>query len=251
MARDAGQALEDDDRIRLLRTMREWSETGSFLALRNRALITLALHSALRLKELLALDVVQVLQDPTLATIGRLRESAYIRPDQTKGRRKGPRRWTTAGTFVIPEPARIALRLYLKARIARGWLEMPAQYGVPLFVAVKRRSRDNPQPQRLNKRSAQAVFEDLHERARMSQHYRFHDLRHDCLTRCAELSGGNPFKVAAIGRMTLHTAQRYVHTNPIALKELAELAAGTIRKKRRRGELELPTERESDLLGAP
>jgi integrase len=247
MAREAGQALEDDDRVRLLRTLREWSETGSFIALRNRALITLALHSALRLKELLALDVVQLIQDPTQPTIGRLRESAYIRPDQTKGRRKGPRRWTTAGTFVIPEPARIAIRLYLKARIARGWLTMPPEYGVPLFVTIKRRNKANPQPQRLGKRAAQSVFEELHKRAQLAQHYRFHDLRHDCLTRCAELSGGNPFKVAAIGRMTLGTAQRYVHTNPIALRELAELAAGTIRKKRRRSELEIPIEHEADL----
>lgn len=246
MPREAGQALEDDDRVRMLRTLREWSETGSFIAIRNRALLTLALHSGLRLKELLALDVVQLLQDPTLTKVGRLRESAYIMPDQTKGRRKGPRRWTTAGVFVIPEPARIALRIYLMARHKRGWLELPAQHGVPLFVGTKRRSRGAQQPARLAKRAAQTVFEELHVRARLSQHYRFHDLRHDCLTRVAEASNGNPFKVAAIGRMTLHTAQRYVHTNPIALRELAELAATPPRSQRRRSELDMPREIEAD-----
>lgn len=240
--KEPGRDLDDGDRAKALQWLTEQAQRpGAFLHLRNRALVVLGMTSALRLKELLELNVNQLLEDPTTPTLGRLRSSGYVRPEQTKGRRVGPRRWTSAGTFVVTKAAREALRSYLLERIKRGWLTLPCADDVPLFVTWRRTTKEKARtravdvPGRLAKRSAQAAWEDIQARARLAQRYRFHDIRHDALTRMADASNGNPFRVAQFGRLRdIRTAQRYVHGDVGTLEDLAQLASLPTAEARRR-----------------
>lgn len=242
--KEPGRDLDDGDRTKVLQWLNEQAQRpGALLHLRNRALILLGMTSALRLKELLALDVNQVLEDPSTSTLGRLRSSSYIRGEQAKGRRVGERRWEGSGTFVITKVAREALRAYLLERIKRGWLALPCSNDVPLFITWRRTTKATAKvratdvPGRLAKRSAQAAWEDVQARARLVQRYRFHDIRHDALTRMADASNGNPFRVAQHGRLRdIRTAQRYVHGDVATLEELAHLASlpSSARRRRRR-----------------
>lgn len=223
----AGRAIDDRERNRILSTLTKWAAGGSFYALRTRALILLVWGSALRLSEALALDVAQVLEQPDRAELGRIRGSSLVRPEQAKGRRQGEHRWHSGGTFVITSPAAKALRAYLAEAIARGWITLPAQPRDPLFITVKGgRTKGAPSRERLGSRAAQRSWVDTQQRAGIVDLYRFHDLRHDALTRMGDASNGNVFKVAAFGRLRdIRTAQRYVHTSAGSLAELAELAA--------------------------
>lgn len=230
-----GRAVDDADRAKLLATLTQWAAARSFLALRTRALILLAWGSALRLSETLKLDLDQVLEDPSLRKLGRIRSTAYVRGEQAKGRRKGPRRWESAGAFIITKPARAALRDYLIECVRRGWLTLPAPKGTPLFLTIKGRVGKGQRVQRgrLGKRAAQHSFTSLQKRARISDPYRYHDLRHDALTRLGDASNGNPFKVAQFGRLKdIRTAQRYVHGSIATLAELAELASAAPKGRR-------------------
>lgn len=249
---EPGRDIDDGDRERVLAHLKAQAERpDQFLHLRNRALIVLAMTSALRVKELVALNVDQVLEDPRASTLGRLRSSGYLKPDQSKGRRKGPRRWTSAGAFIVTKLARDAVRAYLVERIKRGWLTLPLVAGVdvPLFITWKRttsaraRSRAVDVPGRLSKRAAQLAWTEVQTRSRVAQRYRFHDIRHDALTRMADASNGNPFRVAQFGRLSdINTAQRYVHGDVGTLEDLAHMAAlpNRTRRRRRRRELEAP-----------
>lgn len=225
---EVGRAVDEADRAKLLATLTQWAAARSFYALRTRALVLLAWGSALRLSECLKLDIEQVLEDPNLRKLGRLRGTAYVRGEQAKGRRKGPRRWNSAGAFVITKPARVALREYLIECVRRGWLTLPAPKGTALFLTIKGRVAKGARVQRgrLGKRAAQHSWTALQKRARISETYRFHDLRHDALTRVGDVSSGNVFKVAQFGRLKdIRTAQRYVHGSMATLAELAELAS--------------------------
>lgn len=226
---ELGRAIEPADRNRILRELGNVKK-GNFVSLRDRAIIVTAWGSALRLSEVLALDLDQLLEDPRAATLGRLRGTAYVRPEQAKGRRKGPRRWNSGGTVVIPKRARLALREYLLETIKRGWLTLPAPKGTPVFLAIKHgrangRGERKPLRSRLGKRAAQRAWRQLQVRAGLVQLYRFHDLRHDALTRVGHASKGNPFVVAQYGRLKdIKTALRYVHGSVATLTELGELS---------------------------
>lgn len=236
MTETRGRAIDELDRAKLLATLTQWAASQSFYALRTRALILLAWGSALRLSECLALNVDQILEDPTAETLSRIRGTAYVRADQTKGRRVGHTRWTSAGPFVLTKPARQALRAYLQESIRRGYLSLPPKRGTPLFVTLKGRVDKGQKVKRgrLGKRAAQHSWSSVQRRAGMQDIYRFHDLRHDALTRLGDAAQGNVFKVAQFGRLRdIRTAQRYVHGTIATLAELAELASSPPRTQHR------------------
>ncbi len=194
--------------------MRQWADSGAFHGLRTRALTLLVWGSALRLSEALALDIGQVLQRvPTNPrTIGKVRGTAYLRPSQSKGGH-------AAGAFVITKAARDALRPYLLEGLRRGWIPV-GDADAPLFVTARGGGH-----QRVRKRAAQYAWERLQQRAGIRELYRFHDLRHDAMTRVSNRAGGDMFKVAAFGRLRdIRTTATYVHSDPVALAHLAELA---------------------------
>lgn len=221
-----GRAIEPSDRKALQQTAADQAANGkSFTAIRTHALVLLAWGSALRLKECLALNVDQLV-DVNDSRPWRLRATAYLRPEQSKSRRTGARQWEGGGTFVVSKSARAALRVYLRAAESRGWIAWPPKPNTPLFLTVRGggSSRSTGQ-QRLLRRAAQYQWVSLCKRASVSQPYRFHDLRHDALTRVGEATDGDPFKVASFGRIhSMDTAIRYVHHTATALSALADAA---------------------------
>jgi integrase len=218
------RALTKLDRDRIVAELNRWAAGGSFLALRTRAFVFLAMSSALRTKELLALDVQQVLEDPKHRRTWRVRGDAYLRAAQSKGRRVGTRTWASAGQFVITKRARAALRAYIADCVARGWMTLPPAPGAPLFIAHS--STTGKGHPRIMRGTAQHAWHEAQQRAGLQRdvQYGVHCLRHDALTRMADRTR-DPFKVSKYGRVSIETAQRYVHTSPAAIAELAELAS--------------------------
>lgn len=184
--------------------------------MRTRALVLLMWGSALRVSEALALEVGQVLQSPpaSAARIGRIRGTGYLRATQSK-------RGCGEGPFVITKGARSALRPYLVEAFKRGWLPLEDLAG-PLFITAKGGSHG-----RVGKRAAQTSWRQVQDRASVLEPYRFHDLRHDAVTRVSNRAGGDAYKVAAFARLQdIRTTAVYVHSDPVVLSKLAELADG-------------------------
>jgi integrase len=216
------RCIEPADRKRVLTT---FGKARTLYELRTRALVLLAWGAGLRLKEVCALNLTQVLEDPKAKTLGRIRSQAYLQPRQSKGRRRGNRApWDSAGAFVITKPARVALRQYLRAAQRVGWVAFPPADNAPVFLASGK-GKAGGKTHRISRRSAQHAWTELQKAARIAHGYRFHDLRHDALTRFAEAASGDVFRVARFGRCDPYTALHYVHSSPTALIEIAERAA--------------------------
>jgi len=197
------RALTKRDRDRVFATMQAWANTGSKVALRTRALITLAADTGLRVQELVRLDLGQVLADPDADAV-RIAAKFYLRRDQAKRGDKG------AGNIHVSERARTALRAWIRAARAAQWMQWPAKRGAPLFVG-HRGYRGKPGHGRLSVRAAQWSWHDVQARARIVERYNFHSLRHDAASRL-RAAGGDVFDLAAQLRWRkLEHAQRYVH----------------------------------------
>lgn len=230
---EVGRAIDDGDRERILAELSRWAASRSFYALRTRALVLLVWGSALRLSEALNLNVDQILEDPTAASLSRIRATAVVRAEQSMGRRRGVQRWNSSGAFVLDKAARLALREYLEECERRGWLTFPVAKDTKLFMTLKGgKTKGAPSRERLGKRAAQRSWTLVQAQAKVADHYRFPDLRHDTLTRIGEASLGNVFKVAQFGRLKdIRTAQRFVHGRTASLAELSELASLPNRRK--------------------
>lgn len=221
------RALAPDDKKAILATANEWARAGSFTGLRTRAYVWLALSSGLRVNELCNLNLLQLLDRTERGW--RFRSIAYLRGDQAKGRRVGKRKWNSAGSFHLTKKARTALRLYLNAARKRGWMQWPPVEDQPLFITVKGRGSDGHGANhhvRLSSRTAQHAWKKLQKKAGIPsrRQYGTHCLRHEILTRVADATNGNVFKVSAFGRCDVRTALRYVHGSPAELAKLAEQA---------------------------
>lgn len=231
--RTAPKPIAPPDRKALQRQLKLDADTGRFIPLRNRALLLTAWGGALRISEVLALSVdqvIEVLNAPKKGTTmrrsqlrWRVRASTYVKVDQAKGgkahERNGTasvRTWTSAGTVVIPARARRAIAAYVRDALKRDVLDV-VQKGAPLWVQAAT-------GRQLSERAIQYQWVRLQRRAGCGDHYWFHSLRHDALTRFAEACGGDVFKVAAFGRCDPYTAQRYVHLVPRKLSGLADKA---------------------------
>lgn len=213
-----GRSIVPEDRKRLLTALTH-HDPHAFERLRTGALIRLAWTSALRVSECLALDCGQLVEEHG-KTI-RIRSSGYLRTHQAKGAADG--RWSSAGQFVVTLAVARALRLYILEARRRGWLSSDAS--APIFIA-HRRTRNSPDPHgRLTHKGARAAWYRLQRRAGLQRPlYRFHDLRHDAITRFADACKGDAFKVAQFGRIDVRTASRYVHTRFTTIAEIADVA---------------------------
>lgn len=213
MSASAGRAIMPHDRARIRAAMREWAGAG-FHGLRTRALTHLVWGSALRLSEALALEVGQVLEvtPKSAKRLGRVAGTGHLRKEQSK-------RGSASGPFVITRIAREALHAYILEALQRGWIPT-LDPSAALFVTAKGGGH-----QRLGKRAAQRSWKLVQERARVMTTYRFHDLRHDALTRYSSRTNGDMYKVAAFGRLRdLRTSAVYVHSDPQEIFRIAELA---------------------------
>lgn len=206
-------ALTIGDRKRVNVALREWASSGSVVGMRNRALITLAQDTGLRLAELCALDVAQLTLPPFTAPV--ITSCFQLRAAQAKGRRS---RWVD-----VPGRSRSALRSYLRAARAAGWIAGLDAPG-PLFVTHRGRAGVRGHG-RLSRRSAQHAWHEVQARARLRSRYNFHALRHDCADRLR--AHADTFELAEqLGWTDIRTAVKYVQKPTRARRaELAELAA--------------------------
>jgi integrase len=219
MANRHGRAISKEDRAALLAALAR-HRPHDFEALRTRALVHLAWGSGLRLAECIALDVGQLVE--WRGAVPHIRTSSYLRVEQAKGSRHDPAHgWSSAGQFVITPPAAKALRAYLREADTRGWLKRNEG---PVFVSYKpRRAGEHT---RLTPRGARHSWYRLQRRAGLhSPWYRFHDLRHDAISRFSEACNGDVFRVARFARLDTRTAARYVHTSWTTITEIAALAS--------------------------
>lgn len=205
---------DDAERLRAFCDSRTGAE---FAQLRTAALVAVAWGGALRLSEVLALNLDQILMAPRKEKLGKLRPSAFLAIDQSK-------LW---GPFILTPWARAILLRYLRALDDRGWLTLPEGCSpphrpVPLFLTIKGgHTKEAPSRTRLGKRAAQLCFEQLLQAARVPSHYRFGDLRHDALLRVGEASK-DPFTVAQFGRFRdTRTAAQFVQREPHSLAKLS------------------------------
>ena len=215
-----GRSIAAEDRRRLLRALNQ-HHSQDFESLRTRALVLLAWGSALRISECVALDVGQVAE---LNGRGfKLRAASYIRVDQAKGTED----WSSAGQFPITPHAQTALRTYLAEARRRRWMKAD-ELDAPLFITVRpgpRSKASNGRHARLAERSARESFARLQRRTSIPLRYRFHDLRHDAITRFSEACNGNIFRVAQFGRLQdVRTAFRYIHGGIDTIAHIADLA---------------------------
>jgi integrase len=147
----------------------------------------------------------------------------YLRPAQAKGRRVGTEaeQWSSAGTIVIGDVARAALRAYIVELKRRRWCSWPPTADQPLFVAVRRNARAKKarkeQHGRLSVRTLQYQWQALQRQSGLPSPYHFHDLRHTAMTRCAEVVGFNLKLLASFGRCSPQTAMRYLQFSPAKL----------------------------------
>lgn len=187
---------------------------GRPIALRDRALLTLAVTSSLRVSECVALDTEQI-----VTRSGRLevRSQSHLAKWQAKGGRGGP--------FVIGKRARKALRAWIRCRadLLREAAEADRPFDAsdrtgPLFLTTKRPAP--PQHARMAKRTAQRAIEVWCERVGLGGEYSFHDLRHTAVTEF-ERRVSDPFIVARFARHAdVRHSQRYTHVEQI--QEAAE-----------------------------
>ena len=224
-ARRAPRSLLPADRKRIVRELNvrcRPSDRGhvSFCALRLRAAVLLAGGSGLRIGELCKLDAAQVIDD-VAAPRWKLRSVGYLRPVQSKGRRVGPDQWDSAGTFLVSDDARAALRAYVMEAKRRAYLVWPPKAGDPLFVSVRGNSKSGSGRHRLSVRTLQWQWEAFQRHAGLDAPYHWHCLRHDAMTRCSDATNGNIHIVAAFGRCDVLTAAQYVaHPSPQAMLDL-------------------------------
>lgn len=213
------RTLSPEHAARLLEACTE--RQTSFALLRTSALVLVAWGGALRLSEVLALDIAQVLADPKRKKLSQLRETAYLRADQSE----------SPGAFVLTHEARDVLRDYLRALIEREWLALPSTGA--LYLTIKGgHTKGAASRTRLGKRAAQLSFEQLQARLNIRPSYRFGDLRHDALMRFGAVSQ-SPFAVAQFGRMAdTRSAVKFVRSNQgsLAYAQIAAIAQGAREK---------------------
>jgi site-specific recombinase XerC len=146
------KTLTAQEQGRLLRVLRAHASP------RDRALISLALGTGLRLRELVGLNVGDVSQD------GRtVQWRVPLDPKITKGER--------GGTAFLVAGVREELRRYLRAK---GRAKEPLEGRSPLFLSNQRR--------RICLRQVQVLFRKWQTAARFETLYPFHSLRHSAIT---------------------------------------------------------------------
>lgn len=192
----------------------------SLAALRLRAIVMLAAGAALRVSEVCKLNAVQFIDMDQGRGAWKTRSLAYVRPDQSKGRRVGPEQWDSSGTIMLADDTRAALRAYIVEARRRGWIPWPPAPDDPLFVAVRGNGLAGKGRHRLSTRTLQWQWRQVQVQAGIDHPYVFHSLRHDAMTRCAERTNGNAKLLADYGRCDVTTAMQYVHLSPQAMMTL-------------------------------
>jgi len=185
--------LNPDELRDLLRTLDPRSPFGS----RDLAMLTLALHTGLRVSELVGLDVSHA--------------ASSHGPRRTLDLPAGLAKGGSGRLIPLNQVARDAIAAILAFNERRGFSVAP---DAPLLV--------NRHHQRLSTRYVQRLMESLRDRADLDVHATPHTLRHTFASQVARRHGNLRAVQALLGHRRLATVEIYTHVDR---QELAEAVA--------------------------
>ena len=187
------RTLNPDEIRNLLHTLTPRSPFGA----RDLAMLVLALHTGLRVSELVGLDVSHV--------------ASSQGPRQTLDLPAGLAKGGSGRLIPFNQVARDAIADILAFNQRRGFSVAP---GAPLFV--------NRRHQRLSTRYVQRLMEALRNQADLDVHATPHTLRHTFASQVARKHGNLRAVQALLGHRRLATVEIYTHVDR---QELAEAVA--------------------------
>jgi site-specific recombinase XerD len=164
---------------------------------RDYNMVQLALHTGLRVSELVSLDVRHV------AHKGQPREMLYLSPALAKGGRER--------TIPLNTTAQASVQALLDFNKARGFSVEPE---APLFVTRKH--------QRVSVRLVQRLVESLRERGGLSIPATPHTMRHTFASNVASSVGNLRIVQKLLGHKRLSTVEIYTHPTPDQLRAAVE-----------------------------
>jgi integrase len=222
---EGGKALSAEHRLRLIADFaRPGPNDTHFTRVRLRALVYLVWTAALRPNECLALDVAQLLEDPT-ARRTRIAHTCVLAPAQRRDGLRSERAYPHE--FTVPKLTRLALSIYIQQAVVRGWMTS-GEWRVPLFIGTQGR-RGVAEHQRVSLRSIDTCWRHR-LRALDIPYYSFHDLRHDAIVTFA----GTPEEKARFGRISATKAETlYVNEDPTGMRHIIAAAEDFIRSTAR------------------
>jgi site-specific recombinase XerD len=185
---------------------------------RTRAAIELSWSAAIRLSELIKLDVGD-LADRVNTKKWRIKEAFLLGPEKAKKYRSKGVLSSASGKIRIPTKQREIVRYYIYSAQRAKIFPKKLSEKQPLFV--------NQSRNRISKRMLEKNFSDLQKRLGIvDEHqrpvYRWHDLRHTAITRISE-AGANAFEVMNMSRIkSTRNVMRYLHPSDARVIELIE-----------------------------
>ena len=206
-----GSSVSGEDHVKIRMALNRESRIG-WIEKRMKAMVFCAWSSAIRLGELLNLDIVDVLESTHKGGRWKVKETFVLTAAKAKRFQGGG---TASGKIHFNRMTRQAIRDYISAAIEVGAMKSPLKKNQPLWVSQ--------QKTRISSRTVQRLWVDLQLRAGIDGDcvYRWHDLRHTALTVVGEL--GDVFDVVALGRFkTIKNTIRYVHPSDERMIELVE-----------------------------
>jgi site-specific recombinase XerD len=186
------RTLSDAEQQRLLKATGAHADT-----FRDHLLFSLALGTALREGELVALDVGDVQRAD-----GKPKRSIQLRYFARKGKNRDSVD-ARAQVVHLPDGAYYKLEKFL--RVERGGMKRHAPPDEPLFEARGGR--------RLSTRRVREIFEEWQERAGFERRYTFHELRHTAITNAYRATKDIRIAQRVARHARIDTTTRYEHAS--------------------------------------
>ena len=206
----AGVAISGEDHVKIRNGLNREARIG-WIEKRMKAMVFCAWSSAIRLGELINLDIVDVLESSQKGH-WKVKETFLLPSKKAKKFQGGG---TASGKIHLNRVARQAVREYLSAAVDAEMMPRPLKKNQPLWVSQ--------QKCRINARTVERLWVDVQLRSGIDSDclYRWHDLRHTALTVVGEI--GDVFDVVALGRFkSIKNTIRYVHPSDERMIELVE-----------------------------
>lgn len=164
---------------------------------RNKAFISLALNTGLRVSELTGLNIGDVIN-------GHIKKELKVRGEIAKGKKER--------TIPLNKKAREAIKIALDFNQGRGY---PTGQKDPLFISKKKT--------RLTSRQVQNIIKDVREIAEIDVNITPHSLRHTFATRVYKKTGNLRVVQTLLGHSSIQTTEIYTHVRREDLQEAVNL----------------------------
>jgi site-specific recombinase XerC len=173
--------------------------------IRDHVLLLVAVSTGLRLSELVALDLADVMNGRGVKSL------VTLRAETTKGKR--------GGEIALPEKVRRKLVTYI------GWKKDQGEDlsgASPLFCSRGGGRAGAERGSRLSARTAEHIFSTWQARAGLDRHHHFHALRHTFATRLLRATGNLRLVQRACRHGSVQTTTIYTHVTSEDVAAAAE-----------------------------